>query len=315
MREHPLRAVKQELQLHGQCEEMPVGLLTKAAVGEYLAARFAGSQFPAELARSIHQRTDGNPLFMINVVDYLVRQGSIVQRDGQWELKVGVEEVEVGVPESLRQMIEKQIEQLSPKDQRVLEVGSVAGAEFSTAAVAAGLGAEVGEIEEQCEGLVRRAQFLRASGIGEWPDGTVAAHYSFIHALYQEVLYERVTVGRHARLHQRIGERQEEGYRERSREMAAELAMHFERGRDYRLAVQYLEQAGKNAIGRSAHQEAISLLTKGLELRATTNLARLLQKQGKKEEARQMLAEIYGWFTEGFNTADLPEAKALLQEL
>jgi predicted ATPase len=160
MREHPLRAVKEELQMHGHREEMAVGLLSKAAVGEYLAARFAvGAHGRAPwqgLARLIHQRTDGNPLFMINVGDYWVRQGSIVQRDGQWELKVGVEEVEGGVPESLRQMIEKQIEQLSPKDQRVLEVGSVAGAEFSAAAVAAGLGAEVGEVEEQCAGLARR---------------------------------------------------------------------------------------------------------------------------------------------------------------
>jgi hypothetical protein len=50
-------------------------------------------------------------------------------------------------------------------------------------------------------------------------------------------------------------------------------------------------------------------------LRAATSLARLWQRQGKKAEARQMLAEIYGWFTEGFGTADLREAKALLAEL
>jgi hypothetical protein len=54
---------------------------------------------------------------------------------------------------------------------------------------------------------------------------------------------------------------------------------------------------------------------KSWELRATVSLARLWQSQGKKEEARQMLAEIYGWFTEGFDTKDLQEAKALLEEL
>jgi predicted ATPase len=54
---------------------------------------------------------------------------------------------------------------------------------------------------------------------------------------------------------------------------------------------------------------------KSLELRATVSLARLWQQQGKKEEARQMLAEIYNWFTEGFDTKDLQEAKALLEEL
>src|SRR6266851_1883480 len=51
------------------------------------------------------------------------------------------------------------------------------------------------------------------------------------------------------------------------------------------------------------------------ELRATTSLARLLANQGRRDEARVMLAEIYGWFTEGFDTADLKDAKALLDEL
>jgi adenylate cyclase len=54
---------------------------------------------------------------------------------------------------------------------------------------------------------------------------------------------------------------------------------------------------------------------KSLELRAATSLARLWQQQGKRAEAYQLLAEVYGWFTEGFDTADLQEAKALLDEL
>src|SRR5262249_2487732 len=53
---------------------------------------------------------------------------------------------------------------------------------------------------------------------------------------------------------------------------------------------------------------------KSLELRAVMSLSRLWQQQGKREEARQMLSEIYGWFTEGFDTKDLQEAKTLLEE-
>ncbi len=66
---------------------------------------------------------------------------------------------------------------------------------------------------------------------------------------------------------------------------------------------------------QKAIEAARSQSAKSLELRAVRSLSRLWQKQGKKDEARRMLAEIYGWFTEGFDTADLKEAKALLEEL
>ncbi|MBV8360164.1 MAG: adenylate/guanylate cyclase domain-containing protein, partial [Deltaproteobacteria bacterium] len=66
---------------------------------------------------------------------------------------------------------------------------------------------------------------------------------------------------------------------------------------------------------RTALTLARSMDAKAWELRATTSLARLLRDTGRRDEARTMLAEIYNWFTEGFDTADLKEAKALLEEL
>jgi predicted ATPase len=70
------------------------------------------------------------------------------------------------------------------------------------------------------------------------------------------------------------------------------------------------EESFRQALAVARHQQA-----KSLELRATMSLSRLWQRLGKRAEARQLLAEIYGWFTEGFDTADLQEAKALLAEL
>ena len=66
---------------------------------------------------------------------------------------------------------------------------------------------------------------------------------------------------------------------------------------------------------REAIALAQTMSAKSWELRATTSLARLLQKQGNCHEARTMLADIYNWFTEGFDTADLKDAKALLDQL
>jgi predicted ATPase len=66
---------------------------------------------------------------------------------------------------------------------------------------------------------------------------------------------------------------------------------------------------------RDAIELAQKMGAKAWELRATMSLARLLAKQGRRDEARTMLAEIYSWFTEGFDTADLKDAKSLLDEL
>jgi predicted membrane chloride channel (bestrophin family) len=74
-------------------------------------------------------------------------------------------------------------------------------------------------------------------------------------------------------------------------------------------------QAEAEACFHQAIEIARRQQARSLELRAVMSLSRLWQQQGKKEEARQMLAEIYGWFTEGFDTKDLQEAKALLEEL
>lgn len=263
---HPLKAVKQEMGAHRLCQELDLDFLTESAVAEYLATRFAGSDFSTELARLIYDRTDGNPLFMVNVVDYLVAQGLIMASDGKWELKVSVDQVVVGVPDGAKQMIDKQIDHLSPQQQQLLEAASVAGVEFPALAVAAGLEKDVIEIEEQCEELARREQFIRRASVSEMPDGTITARYSFIHALYQNALYERAAAARLARLHQRIGARGEQAYGERAGEIAAELAMHFERGRDFRRAVKYLAQAAENATRRFAYHEALELAHRGLEL-------------------------------------------------
>jgi predicted ATPase len=70
------------------------------------------------------------------------------------------------------------------------------------------------------------------------------------------------------------------------------------------------ERSYREAIGVAQRQQA-----KSLELRAATSLARLWRDQGKRDEARNLLAPVYGWFTEGFETLDLKEAKALLEAL
>jgi predicted ATPase/DNA-binding winged helix-turn-helix (wHTH) protein len=213
--DHPLKAVKQELQIKRQCEELPLEYLSEGNVGKYLEARFAPNEFPDDLGRLIHTRTEGNPLFMTNVADYLQTEGLIARAGGRWRLQVEPAELALGVPESIRQMIEKQIGRLSQPDQRALEAASLAGPEFSAAAVAAALEEDPLRTEERLEELARRHSFLEPTGVDELPNGIVTARYAFIHALYQNALYERITVSRRARMRNLLAARGEQVYGER----------------------------------------------------------------------------------------------------
>lgn len=268
--EHPLKAVKQELQVHGQCTEVPLDFFTEDDVMTFLATRLPrepdGFSLARNLAPLLSQRTGGNPLFLTAVVDDLVARGVIIQQEGEWRLQNEEADAGLSIPENIRQMIEKQVERLSPDERFILEAASVVGVEFATLAVADAVGKEELWVEEYCERLARRGQFIRPLTLTAWPDGSLTMRYQFSHALYQNVVYDRVGAARRVRFHQRIGEREERAYGERASERAVELARHFELGRDGQRAVRYLQQAGELALHRCANQEAIGHLTKGLVL-------------------------------------------------
>ena len=157
--------------MHGHCAELPLAFLSEAAVAEYLTRRVPECQEPAALARLIHQRTAGNPLFMVHVVEELLAQGRVVEQQGQWGLHA-MPDVDVGrAPESIRQMLTLQLDRLPLAAQRLLEAASVAGAAFAAASVAAGVASDVVTTEEHCEHLAQRQQFCGQPGPSPGPMG------------------------------------------------------------------------------------------------------------------------------------------------
>src|SRR5262245_9392135 len=261
---HPLRTVVQTLQQQGHCQALLLEPLTVDEVTAYLHERFVQHHFPTTLARALHQRTEGHPLFMRTVVEALVRQGAIVQVGGSWVIPGEGVAVALDVPDSLRPLLEQQVEQLIAAEQQVLEAASVAGSECTVAAVAAALDTEESAVDDICATLARRGQFLEPSGEARWPDGTRTACYRFLHSLYSDVIYHRMPLARRQRLHQRIGVREEAGYGAQASERAAGLAEHFARGGNVRRAMHYLRQAGDNALARSAYPEAIAYYEQAL---------------------------------------------------
>jgi predicted ATPase len=117
-------------------------LLNTADTTEFLEARFSEHQFPPAFAQLLQRHTDGNPLFLINVLDYLVSRSLLAVVAGSWRLTVSLDELNLGVPDSLLQIIGKQLVRLSDKERCLLEAASVAGVEFCVGRLAEGAEAE-----------------------------------------------------------------------------------------------------------------------------------------------------------------------------
>jgi tetratricopeptide (TPR) repeat protein len=291
-------------------------LLNEEDVARYLARRFSsnGARTFEGLAPVIHERTDGNPLFMINVVDYLDNAGLLVsphEASAAESAEITLQDP-IEVPRSVRQMVERDLERLKPEEQAVLEGASVAGAEFSAAAVAAALERPQDEVETCCARLSQHEQFVTGRGAIEWPDGTVAAGFRFHHALYQEVLYGLLPPGYRIKLHRLIAVREEAGYGERASDVATELAHHYRCANDKNKAIHYFRLAGERAIARGAAVEAED------HYRRALNLLRELPQATERNRRELALQTALGgvlWSSKSWSHPEASRAYTRAQQL
>jgi DNA-binding SARP family transcriptional activator/predicted ATPase len=262
---HPIWATAQELEQRGLASELRLHALTPRAVGDYLELRFPESAFPRDLVELLHERTDGNPLFVEKVVDSWLESGSIAAKEGIFALQTTVAELSADVPATVRQLIEQQLHELDRADHELVEAAGVAGAEFVAAAVAAACGRADEDAEMRLTELAREGHFVEVLGEAVWPDGTVSTRLRFVHDLYAEVAYAQLPPGRRARLHRSIAARLESAFGEEAGEIAGELASHLLRGREPDRAISYLKAAADHTLVRGGHREAIEQLTTALD--------------------------------------------------
>jgi DNA-binding winged helix-turn-helix (wHTH) protein len=256
---HPLRNVVAELRRQSQCAELTLGSLGSGSVEEYVRQRCGTLPHVEDVAKHLYRRTGGHPLFFTAIVEDLLRE----EKSSASE-RLGALDIAGTIPTSVRQFIEHRFEQLSTDDQAIIEAASVVGDVFPIAAVASSSSEEV--VEARCASFARDGGFLVADGTTHWPDGTMTPRYRFRHALFQEAAYARISPELRVRHHRHVGNRLERAYGEQSSAIAAELAVHFEQGRDLRKATRYLEQAARNTLQRSAYPEAHRHLVHAREL-------------------------------------------------
>jgi tetratricopeptide (TPR) repeat protein len=262
----PLKALKQDLVIHNLSHEISLERLEESHVDEYLASKFIDGGLPAGFTNLIYRHSGGNALFMVTILQEMTKKGQIAQSDGKWKLRVALKDVDTSVPETLDQLIEVQFQQLTAIEQRILRSASVAGERFSVWTIATATELDPGTIEDACERLAEKLQFIKSAGLYELANGQISSHYDFRHSLYREVLYRRLSEMTRSKLHLLLATRLKAYGGACEQELATELALHFEGGHDYQQAIRYLILAAKNAVGRFAYRDSIAILDHALEL-------------------------------------------------
>ena len=239
--DHPMQALRHELRLHKLCRELLLEPFSEHEVDAYLQHRLGDRPVLQReaLARALHAHTEGLPLFLANVIDDIEsvgqepRQGS---NDSAWGDPAWADPAaalaRLHLPDTVVGIIERQISRLPGELRDLLESASVVGLEFSHSLLAQVLRLEPDALRSRCEGLARRAEWLRGAGMAALPDGSIGTRHAFRHALYRRVFYERCAPGRRLQLHLRTAQALQAIFGTHGERMATELAHHFEGARD-----------------------------------------------------------------------------------
>jgi tetratricopeptide (TPR) repeat protein len=243
--------------------------LGKAEAEEMLTVLLGEAAALQPLKRFILAKTEGNPFFLEEIVQALLEQKVLVREVS----RVGSAHptptgalpesfTDLQLPATVQGVLTARIDRLPPAEKDLLQTLAVVGKEFSARL----LKQVVDRPEHELQGFLSHLQ--AAEFIYEQP-AFPEVEYTFKHALTQEVAYNSLVQDRRKALHERTAQTIEALYPSRLEDYYGDLAYHYSRSGNTQKAVDYLQLAGQQAVQRSANAEAISHLTKGLELLET----------------------------------------------
>jgi predicted ATPase len=302
--QHPFVPVQLELKRHGVCRDIALRFLSRGDVENYLSLVLAEHRLPPEFIDLIHAKTEGNSLFLVDLLRYLQDRGVIAAGAQGWALTQTAGDYLPGLPESVRSMIQKKIGLLRKPDLRLLSAASVQGYRFDSTVVARVLGIDPATAEEHLAALERVHGMVRLRKQREFPDGTPTLRYQFVHVLYQNALYEGIQPSRRTAWSSATARVLQNLHGVQAEAIANELACLFEAGGEPGPAVDQFLQAARGAVRVFAHREAIALARRGLVL---------LQKLPETPERDRQEVDLYLTLgvslvaTRGFAAAEVEE--------
>lgn len=252
------------MQYQPQCEQRNLKPLSESAITLYLQERFPESSLAATLTPILLQSTDGNPLFLVEMLKYFQERNWLVMQAGQWQLCLTLPQLAREVPTTLKHLIVTRWQGLTSRQQAIVTTASVIaqfGTEFTAAMVAACLDdTTLAEVEQGCHELSdsTHASFLQWEG-----GGGISRRYKFIHSLYQTVLYAECWNARviHHRHSDWLKAEAQQGV-----DVTAALAEHLQAASQLAEAFDVLMQGANKAADEFTDAKAVSYYTKARQL-------------------------------------------------
>jgi serine/threonine protein kinase/tetratricopeptide (TPR) repeat protein len=286
--ENKFEQVKKNLQTRRLSREIKLECLIREDVNYYLKNEFPDNRFPTEFEELIFNRTEGIPLFMVDLLGNM-KEREIIKKNGQWDLTQPILEIQEELPDSVQSMLQRKLDHLDEFDRELMITASVQGQVFDSTVLADVLKLDAEKIEKRLKYL-EDVHFIQPLDEYEFPNLIPTMRYTFIHILYQNSLYETLTLTKKTKLSISVAETLLSYYGDNNKEIASQLAYLFETGRDYKKASDYFLIAAKYTFQLFATHEAINL-----GQRAITNAEKL---KGKDRTSRifaisMQLYEVY----------------------
>jgi hypothetical protein len=265
---HAFLPLKLDLLARGLCREIVPAMLDARAIERYLALQFPEHAFPAAFAGMIDQRTDGNPLFMADLLRDLRRRQVVRLQDGRWRVAEDLSILARELPESVRSLIQRKIDALEDTDRRLLAAVAVQGFDFDSSALSAALELDEELVETRLDRLEREHALVRFVKEAESADRSLTLQYRFAHHVYHNAFYDALRVTRRVALSRVIAETLVRRSGGQPGEGSAAIAILFETARDAIRAAEYWNFAAQASARLYAHDETATLAQRGLALLA-----------------------------------------------
>jgi hypothetical protein len=290
----PLEKIEREARGNGIGQVIDLSGLTRDDVQAYIGIVFPGNGFEPDFLDWIYRRTEGNPLFAVQILRQMQEIGHLDNASGQWIESPSISRPDY-LPGSVEAVIEDRIQRLEPRWLKLLSCGSIQGTEFSAQVVASVCDDDDAQvIDELVYALQRRLDLVEERGERALASRQILSLFHFTHSAIPKYLYEQYLVSaQRRRLHGKVGQALEQLHRDYADLIAPVLAYHFIEAHEDERAVHYLLVAADRALSVRALPEARDLFRRAASIAGDSMETELLSEIGRLATSdRQPLARI-----------------------